>query len=86
MAAGIGSDALSAPAGDYKPVTPSNSVNLPAGECRGLWIGGAGDITVVSQYGSVATFKAVPAGTVVPIFAVRVNATGTTATDIVALY
>jgi hypothetical protein len=51
-------------------------------------VGGAGNVAVSFQNtprASVA-FVAVPAGTLLPVQAVRVYATGTTATSIVALY
>jgi hypothetical protein len=53
---------------------------------RALWIGGAGDITVVPADGVVAspvTFTAVPAGTLLPLRVQRVTAA--TATNIVGL-
>lgn len=65
-------------------VTPSNSTNFA--ECRALFVGTAGDVAVVARDGGVATLKNVANGTVLPIRAIRVNSTNTTATDIVALY
>ena len=65
-------------------VTPSNSVNFPA-EVRQLYIGSGGNVTVVNQDGSTATFVGVLAGSFLgPFFILRVNATGTTATNILA--
>lgn len=56
---------------------------------RGLYIGGAGDLTVEmlnpESVSATVVFSAVPAGTVLPIGVERVLATGTTATLIVAL-
>lgn len=70
---------------DAKAVTPSDTVSMECG--RALYVGGAGDLTVVMREESnVVTFAAVPAGTVLPMQVRRVNATGTTATNIVALY
>lgn len=74
-----------APAVTWATVTPSNTVDLPAG-CRSLYIGGAGDVAVVGHDNVAVTFTAVPAGTILPLAAKRVNATGTDATLIVALY
>lgn len=51
-----------------------------------LYIGGAGGVKVDLSSGATVTFASVPAGTVLPIQAVRVYATGTAATNIVALY
>lgn len=64
-------------------VTPSNSVNLPA-PTRGLFIGTAGNLSVEMANGTV-TFTGVAVG-IFPIQCTRVNATGTTATNIVALW
>lgn len=73
-----------APARQWVAVTPSDTVNLPAG-CRGLFANGAGDIAAVGADGIVAVFT-VGASQIVPIGPVRINATDTTASDIIALY
>lgn len=66
-------------------VTPSDTVNFASGACRGLYVGGAGN--VVAIVGGVAvTFNGALAGTVLPVAATRVNATSTTATGLIALY
>ena len=75
----------SAPARIWLSVTPSDSVNLPAG-CRGLFVGGAGNLSLVGADGTAVTFTGVTAGTTLPVGPVRVNSTNTTATLIVALY
>ena len=74
---------VSDPAKYGAAVTPSNSVNLAA-PTRGLYIGGGGNISVEMLNGTVS-FSAVQAG-IFPIQVTRVNATGTTATNIVALW
>ena len=65
-------------------VTPSDSVNFPGGPARGLYVGTTGNISVV-MYGDGATviFSAVPVG-ILSVQCTRVNATGTTAANIVA--
>ena len=65
-------------------VTPSDTVNLSA-PARGLWVGGAGAVSV-QMYGDGGTviYAGVPAGTLLPVQCTRVNATGTTATNIIA--
>lgn len=72
------------------PVTPSNTtnINLPTGLnfTMGLYVGGSGDLSVLMSDGTTATFTAVSAGVVLPLSVKRVNATGTTATGIVAVY
>ena len=67
-------------------VTPNNSADLPEGTCRGIYVGVSGDLAVVSESGSEVTLTALAAGVLHPISITRVKSTGTTATDIVALY
>ena len=74
------------PASRYFSVTPHDSNNFTEGEVRALYVGGAGDLAAVSAAGDTVTFSAVAAGSVLPIRAVRVNSTNTTATNIVGLY
>lgn len=66
-------------------ITPADGADLPAGKCRAIYVGGAGDITVTLGGASVV-FKAVPVGTFLWIAPTRVFATGTTATLMLALY
>jgi len=66
-------------------VTPHDT-NLFPTLARGLYIGGAGDVTVTGQDDTDVTFVGVPAGSMMGIRCKRVKATGTTATNIVALY
>lgn len=47
---------------------------------RSLYVGGTGDVTLVSVSGDVMLFSAVPVGTILPVRHTRVNSTGTTAT------
>jgi hypothetical protein len=69
----------------FAAVTPSDSTNLPAG-CRGLYVGVGGNIVVIAPNDTSATFLSVPAGTVLPVQAKRVNSTSTTATNLIALF
>lgn len=75
------------PAFNAVAVTPSNDAadnfNVPA---RGLYVGGAGDVQVIMEGGATALFVAVPVGTILPIRFIRVTATNTDATSMVALY
>lgn len=75
-----------APATFYTAITPSDTVNFAAGECRGIYVGGAGTVVAVSDRGDVVSFVGVAAGTTLAVMAVRVNSTSTTATNLVALY
>lgn len=63
-------------------VTPSNSANTERA-FRSLRIGTAGDVAVVRKDGTAVTFKSVAAGETLPVEGIRVNATNTTASDIV---
>lgn len=72
------------PGTDVVPVTPTNSTNLPAGPCRGLLVGTAGTIVAVTFNGNNRTFYA-PVG-VIPVCFTQVWATGTTASNISAIY
>lgn len=71
-------------------VTPSDSVNFVGGPAEGLWIGVAGTLSYVPYDQSAVAGGAAIATTVgvglFPCRVMRVNATGTAATGIVALY
>lgn len=66
-------------------VTPSDTVNLPGGRPRALYIGATGDLAVLWENGTSTTYADVPAGHFI-IQPVRVLSTGTTATGIKAEY
>ena len=65
-------------------VTPSDSV---AGPCswKYLYVGGAGSVALVDMGGNTVSLASVAAGTQLLLAGKRVNATGTSATNIVAL-
>ena len=71
------------PAYKLTVVTPSDSTVLTG--VRALWVGGAGNVSVIACNDSAAVTLTVPAGTLLPIFAIKVMA-ATTATNIVAMY
>jgi hypothetical protein len=74
----------SSPSGRQVAVTPSDSTDLSGS--RGLYVGGAGDLTLTPVLGGAdVVMKAVPVGTLLPVAVSRVKA-ATTATFIVALY
>jgi hypothetical protein len=51
-----------------------------------LYIGGTGNVSVITLGGEQITFNGVPAGTTLPIQVLRLRATGTTATLVNALW
>lgn len=74
------------PAANAVAVTPSDSTPLTV-SCRSLYVGGAGNVAVrFPGQPTAVTFTGVLAGTVLPVQAAYVYATGTTATNIVALF
>lgn len=72
------------PAEHAANVTPSDTVDLTA-PARGLYIGTPGDVKIITIHGEAVTFSNVPVG-ILPVRAKRVYSTGTTATNIVALW
>jgi hypothetical protein len=82
-------DEMTRPAAGVAAVTPSDTVDLAKVNNqfpRSLYVGGAGNVVVVTPSGTSATFAGVAAGAILPVQARRVNSTNTTATSIVALY
>lgn len=70
---------------DHFAITPSDTVNFAQGLARGIYVGGAGNVSIVSPQGVVATYTALPVGTFIPVCCIRVNATLTTATLLIGL-
>jgi len=66
-------------------VTPHDSNEL-ANYSRGIYCGVSGDVKVTTVYGDTVTFVGLAAGIVHPIRAKIIFSTGTTATNIVAVY
>lgn len=72
------------PAAGFVAVTPHNSTNI-VGDVVALYVGTTGNVAAVTIGGAAVTFVGVPAGAILPIQAIRVNSTNTTASNIVAL-
>jgi hypothetical protein len=68
-----------------REVTPSDGAPLTEAAAA-MWIGGAGNVSVITLNGQTVTLTSIPAGTLLPIAASWVKATGTTAVAIVALW
>jgi hypothetical protein len=70
---------------DAIALTPSDVTLLDA--TRALWVGGGGDVVLDLVGGAQAvTFAAVPAGSFLPVRAVRLRAATSEGADVVALY
>lgn len=76
---------IDSPASSGEAIT-KHDTNDFAFVSRGIYVGGTGDVSAVMADGTVLTFSAVPAGTLLPIRCKRVNSTNTTATLMLALY
>ena len=79
------STGIDGPARNAAAVTPNDSTDLP-NAARGLFVGGAGNLSVIMAGGQTVTLTGVAAGQVYPSYVTRVRSTGTTATNIVALW
>lgn len=64
-------------------VTPSDSNTTFA---NALYVGGGGNVTVVTEGGDTVTFSNVPAGTTIVLRVTQVRATNTSATNIVRMW
>ncbi len=80
-----GAEDLLSPACHAVEVVPSDTESLPFMSKR-LWVGGAGNVTLVTAGAETVEYAAVPAGAYLNVRATQVKATGTTATNIVAEY
>jgi len=72
-------------ASQAETVTKSDTVDL-AHPSRWIYVGGAGAVNLLTISGTTVTFAAVPVGTLIPIRAVRINSTSTTATNLLSLW
>lgn len=75
-----------APAVGAIVVSPSDTVLLSPNPCRALWVGGAGNLSLLMADGTSVIIVGVAQGSLLPFRVQRVNTTSTTATSIVALY
>jgi len=77
------------PARNFEAITPSDTTDLTKDGIppRAIYVGVGGDVSVQdTQDGTAVVFVGVPTGTILPIRPKHVRSTGTTATDMVALY
>lgn len=66
----------------WSAIAPSDTVNLPNGECNYIYVGGTGDVVAICN-GVAITFKNLAVG-YHPIKATRINNAATTATLMLA--
>ena len=76
---------LESPAANGFAITPSNDSLLPYA-ARAFYVGGEGSVSLVTSAGDTITLVGVKAGAIYPISIIKVNATGTSATNLVGLY
>ena len=72
-------------ASDAFPIVPTDVATTTYGPCRAIYIGGAGNLQLITPQGTNVLFTAVPAGTTLKVANVRIAATGTLATGLVGL-
>ena len=75
---------LADPARNAFAITPNDGTDLTCWALA-VYVGGSGDVRLVTWGGETVTFANAPVG-VLPVRVRRVYATGTTATDLVGLY
>ena len=76
-----------APGMRHVAITPHASNNIDGENlARAIYVGVGGDIAIVDAFDDAVVYKAVPQGAVLPMACKRVNAIGTTATNMVAMF
>lgn len=75
-----------ASAADAQVVAPNDGADLPDGPCIALYVGVGGNIRIITAMNTDVTFVGVGSSGLLPVRAKKVFATGTTATNIIALY
>jgi len=75
----------SAPPRNGAAVTPHDTDELTV-VTSGIYVGGAGNVTVITVGGDTITFTALPVGSVISVQAKIIKSTLTTATNLLALW
>jgi hypothetical protein len=73
----------SEPSQSFVAITPGTPI---VGTIRGIYVGTGGNITGTGQDGNAIVFKNLSGGAVYPFCLNSVDASGTTASDLVGLY
>ena len=76
---------LTSPATYAGDVVPNDTVPLSV-VTRAVYVGQTGDVSVEMQSGQIVTFQNVQGGSILAIRTLKVRATGTTATGVVAMW
>jgi hypothetical protein len=76
---------LTTPARDAQAIVPSDTVALTTMP-RAIYVGVTGNLAALMPGGQTVVFQNVAAGTLLPVRAARINATGTTAGGLVAVW
>lgn len=79
------SDDVTQPARHAVAITPSDTVDLVT-ITRGVYVGTAGNVVAVLAGGEVVTFTGMAAGVLYPLAVSRINATNTTASNLVGVW
>ena len=66
-------------------VSPSDTADLSA-VTRAVYVGGSGNMVVITAGGETVTLTGLVVGTLLPIAVSRVKSTNTTATNLIALW
>lgn len=69
---------------DAFAITPSDSALIQQ-QADAIYVGGAGDLTLITEGGNSVKFSGVPAGGLIPFSTQKVLSTGTTATLLLGL-
>lgn len=78
------SSGLTSPANNAFAIIPDDA-NYLSEITRAIYVGTGGDVSVIMKSGETVSFVALNSGAILPIRAARVNATGTSASNIVGL-
>jgi hypothetical protein len=74
------------PAYNFATVAPNDSTDLPGGQARAFYVGTGGTLALQNNAGVTVSFPSVNGGSILPVSSRRVLATGTTASNIIALF
>lgn len=72
------------PAQQAFEITPTDTTAF-ASPARAIYVGGAGNIALITFAGTSITFNGLLTGSILPVGAQRINSTNTTATNLVGL-